>query len=202
VNQLPKSVGAGNPHATFCGNRGRATASGDPVGVETGATGDLVRHRQPKGAATDRVDLKPPASHSDSTISGRRRHPLHRSKRYPELSCRNRRDPLTLPGGDTPAGARRLAPACPSASKKRRLRTGAPAAIRVYRLAALAVGAELAARRRIGRASLSYRLRLRFVHAEHTTLSTVGWASVGPPLDRSLVRFPPRMRSIAPTATP
>jgi dihydroxy-acid dehydratase len=33
VNQLPKSVGAGNPHATFCGNRGRATASGDPVDV-------------------------------------------------------------------------------------------------------------------------------------------------------------------------
>jgi len=31
VNQLPKSVGAGNPHATFCGNWGRATASGDPV---------------------------------------------------------------------------------------------------------------------------------------------------------------------------
>src|ERR1700736_4167319 len=28
-------VGAENPHATFCGNRGRATASGDPVGVET-----------------------------------------------------------------------------------------------------------------------------------------------------------------------
>src|SRR6516164_9155243 len=28
--------------------------------VETGATGDLVRHRQTKGAATDRVDLKPP----------------------------------------------------------------------------------------------------------------------------------------------
>src|SRR5260221_14360056 len=23
--------GAGNPHATFCGSRGRATASGDPV---------------------------------------------------------------------------------------------------------------------------------------------------------------------------
>jgi len=35
VNQLPKSVGAGNPHATFCGNRGRVTASGDPVDVET-----------------------------------------------------------------------------------------------------------------------------------------------------------------------
>jgi len=35
--------------------------------VETGATGDLVRHRHTKGAATDRVDLKPPASHSDST---------------------------------------------------------------------------------------------------------------------------------------
>src|ERR1700726_1402086 len=28
--------GAGNPHATFCGSRGRATASGDPVGWETG----------------------------------------------------------------------------------------------------------------------------------------------------------------------
>ena len=26
--------GAGNPHATFCGSRGRATASGDPVGEE------------------------------------------------------------------------------------------------------------------------------------------------------------------------
>gem|GEM_PF-5867096 len=28
--------GAVKPHATFCGNRGRATASGDPVGWETG----------------------------------------------------------------------------------------------------------------------------------------------------------------------
>ena len=26
--------GAGNLHATFCGNRGRVTASGDPVGGE------------------------------------------------------------------------------------------------------------------------------------------------------------------------
>src|SRR5260221_13008943 len=26
--------GAGNPHATFCGSRGRATASGDPVKPE------------------------------------------------------------------------------------------------------------------------------------------------------------------------
>jgi hypothetical protein len=26
-----------------------------------------VRHRQTKGAATDMIDLKPPASHSDST---------------------------------------------------------------------------------------------------------------------------------------
>jgi hypothetical protein len=36
---------------------------GDPVGVETGTTGELVRHRQTKGAATDMVDLKPPAPH-------------------------------------------------------------------------------------------------------------------------------------------
>jgi hypothetical protein len=40
------------------------------VSVETGATGDLVRPRLTKGAATDRVDLKSPASHSDSTDSG------------------------------------------------------------------------------------------------------------------------------------
>ena len=39
--------------------------SGSMRGVWT--TGNLVRHRQTKGAATDRVDLKPPASHSDST---------------------------------------------------------------------------------------------------------------------------------------
>jgi hypothetical protein len=41
----------------------------DERGVETGTTGDLVRHRQTKGAATDMVDLKPPASHSDSTMN-------------------------------------------------------------------------------------------------------------------------------------
>jgi hypothetical protein len=35
VNQLPEERGAGNPHATFCGSRGRVTASGDPVDVET-----------------------------------------------------------------------------------------------------------------------------------------------------------------------
>jgi hypothetical protein len=35
--------------------------------VETGATGELVRHRQTKGAATDMSGLKPPAPHSDST---------------------------------------------------------------------------------------------------------------------------------------
>jgi len=34
---------------------------------ETGTTGYLVRHRQRNGAATDMVDLKPPASHSDAT---------------------------------------------------------------------------------------------------------------------------------------
>jgi hypothetical protein len=48
---------------------------------------------------------------------------------------------------------------------------GAPAAMRVYRLAALPVSALIAARRRIGQASLSYRLRLRFVHAEHNMIT-------------------------------
>ena len=41
----------------------------DERGVETGTTDELVRHRQTKGAATDMVDLKPPAPHSDSTDS-------------------------------------------------------------------------------------------------------------------------------------
>lgn len=36
MKQLSKSVGAVNPHVTFCGNRGRVTASGDPVRWETG----------------------------------------------------------------------------------------------------------------------------------------------------------------------
>jgi hypothetical protein len=31
-----RDCGAGNPHATFCGNRGRVTASGDPVVPSTG----------------------------------------------------------------------------------------------------------------------------------------------------------------------
>jgi hypothetical protein len=39
----------------------------DERGVKTGTTGDLVRRRQTKGTATNMVDLKPPASHSDST---------------------------------------------------------------------------------------------------------------------------------------
>jgi hypothetical protein len=31
---LQSKRGAVNPHATFCGNRRRATASGDPVGAQ------------------------------------------------------------------------------------------------------------------------------------------------------------------------
>ena len=49
MKQLPKSVGAGNPHATFCGNRGRATASGDPVGVETEVMDELLGTAGRKG---------------------------------------------------------------------------------------------------------------------------------------------------------
>jgi len=57
-----------NPHATFCGSRRRATAPGDPVGVEPGVMGTLMRHRQTKEAETDRPALTPPASHSYSTV--------------------------------------------------------------------------------------------------------------------------------------
>src|SRR5262249_8782987 len=55
--RLARETDAANLHVRF-----------DERGVETGATGDLVRHRQTKEAATDMVDLKSPASHSDSTI--------------------------------------------------------------------------------------------------------------------------------------
>jgi class 3 adenylate cyclase len=54
--------------------------------------------------------------------------------------------------------------------------------LRVYRLAALTVGALIAARRRIGQASLSYRLRLRFVHAEHNMIN----CRLGGPLGRRI----------------
>ena len=59
---------AGNPHATFCGNRRRATASGDPVGWETG--------RWPKAQATApspwtlrSCDITPPATYSCSPVT-------------------------------------------------------------------------------------------------------------------------------------
>jgi len=48
---------AGNPHATFCGNRRRVTASDDPVDVETGLWFPLLGHRQTKEAATDKQNL-------------------------------------------------------------------------------------------------------------------------------------------------
>jgi hypothetical protein len=46
VNQLPKSVGAGNPHATFYGNRGRAIASVPPLREMTPSTLDALRSTQ------------------------------------------------------------------------------------------------------------------------------------------------------------
>jgi len=69
--------------------------------VETGATGDLVRHRQTKGAATDMVDLKPPASHSDSTIFDLQLDFLGRIRSDQFGSDAQRK---IDPGGDTAAG--------------------------------------------------------------------------------------------------
>ena len=57
---LVREPDAGDLHVRF-----------DERGVETRATGELVRHRQTKGAATDMFGLKPPAPHSDSTENGR-----------------------------------------------------------------------------------------------------------------------------------
>jgi hypothetical protein len=71
----PEEPTAVTPHGGICGGESQQWLSYptdlhvrfDERGVKTGATGDLVRHRQTKGAATDMVDLKSPASHSDST---------------------------------------------------------------------------------------------------------------------------------------
>jgi hypothetical protein len=71
----PEEPTAVTPHGGICGGESQQWLSYptdlhvrfDERGVETGTTGDLVRHRQTKGAATDRVDLKSPAPHSDST---------------------------------------------------------------------------------------------------------------------------------------
>src|SRR6266481_7948522 len=73
---LPEEPTAVTPHGGFCGGKSQQWlryptdlhVRFDERGVETGTTGELVRHRQTKGAATDMVDLKPPAPHSDSTV--------------------------------------------------------------------------------------------------------------------------------------
>ena len=79
---LPEEPTAVTPHGGICGSKSQQWlryptnphVRFDERGVETGTTSELVRHRQTKGAATDMVDLKPPASHSDSTTLNRSRH--------------------------------------------------------------------------------------------------------------------------------
>jgi hypothetical protein len=110
-------------------------------------------------------------------------------QRSPPLHCIE----PTRPTGPCPCGDQARyrsvsTRACPSALTTRSSRSGAPAAMRVYRLAALTIGARLAVHRRIGQASLSYRLRLRFVHAEHNMINR-RLAPVRLPLDRTLVRL-------------
>ncbi len=56
MKQRSKSVGAGNPHATFCGNRGRATASGDPGGrraIDASTRPSLLSHSCPDNVHLD-----------------------------------------------------------------------------------------------------------------------------------------------------
>jgi hypothetical protein len=79
--RTPRSVGTGgerSPPVTRC--------------VETGATGELVRHRQTKGAATDMFGLKPPAPHSDST-SQRKARDEHMFSGMPPLGAGKRAVP-------------------------------------------------------------------------------------------------------------
>src|SRR5690348_1337773 len=64
---------------------------------------ELLRHRQTKGAATDMVDLKPPAPHSDST-------PSVLSERFATADAFSYRDPdsrLVLAIRDIVEGLRR-----------------------------------------------------------------------------------------------
>ena len=96
VKQLPKSVGAGNPHAAFCGNRGRATASGDPVGVETGARSDRAPapdHGASAGRSPQQEHCRRP-----------RNQPAHGRK---SSRRRHEEDRLALAFGADPLGARR-----------------------------------------------------------------------------------------------
>jgi len=50
---ISEERGAGNPHATFCGSRRRATASGDPVGGKlrhaTATTRDMAKKWEDRG---------------------------------------------------------------------------------------------------------------------------------------------------------
>jgi hypothetical protein len=89
----PEEPTAVTPHGGICGGESQQWLSYptdlhvrfDERGVETGTTGDLVRHRQTKGAATDMVDLKPPASHSDSTVCHEHRREYRRCATVREM---------------------------------------------------------------------------------------------------------------------
>ena len=71
---------AGNPHATFCGNRRRATASGDPVGRET--------ERAPQSTATAPV--------LDFTHLRRGRRLADLGLHYPDRPCQRLRQQCLL----------------------------------------------------------------------------------------------------------
>ena len=129
--------------------------------------------------------------------------PFHRSELYPGLSPKTDAAHCPLPG----AVIHRLTPGgwhlrTPERRDDESSRTGAPAAMRVYRLTALADRPASGNCRRIAQASLSYRLCLRFVHAEHKMINRwLGsrWPRFQTEATRQARR---RMPSTTSTATP
>ena len=89
----PEERSAGNLHATFCGNRGRATASGDPVlGVQfPGPT----RRLQPFGGGPVSVSYRHFSSSRRNTRHGTRTTPRYAPISTPELHG----PPLGIPAG-------------------------------------------------------------------------------------------------------
>ena len=80
-------------------------------------------------------------------------------------------------------------------------RTGAPAAMRVYQLAALTIGAGIAVSPTRSASICSVPTDVPDSFIQNITWSTVGWAA-RPIADESIGQACRRMRSITPTATP
>ena len=92
--------GAVNPHATFCGNRGRATASGDPVGGEQSPFLPRPPHKASRCRRVIVVDKSPESAVHENNYHHRDR-PCKEGVPNPRRRCRGqgRRRPEAQSGG-------------------------------------------------------------------------------------------------------